>query len=145
MQLKSSQWLPVHAVAASAPGKTQRPKDAARAKQELGTLPEWNLADLYPGPDSPALKADLETSERAATAMQESYAGKLAALADGGKAGRRSRAPCGSTRRLSDLMGRIGSYASLRYAADTSDPARQKFFGDVQEKITAIYSKLAVL
>src|SRR6185436_8188646 len=28
------------------------------------------------------------------------------------------------------------------YAADTSDPARQKFFGDIQEKITTISSKL---
>ena len=43
---------------------------------------------------------------------------------------------------LSDLMGRIVSYASLLYAADTSDPARQKFFGDIQEKITTISSKL---
>ena len=39
-------------------------------------------------------------------------------------------------------MGRIVSYASLLYAADTSDPKRQKFFGDIQEKITAISSKL---
>ena len=39
-------------------------------------------------------------------------------------------------------MGRIVSYASLLYAADTSDPARQKFFGDIQEKITTISSKL---
>src|SRR5262249_1949906 len=43
---------------------------------------------------------------------------------------------------LSDLLGRIVSYASLLYAADTSDPARQKFFGDIQEKITTISSKL---
>ena len=43
---------------------------------------------------------------------------------------------------LDDLMGRIVSYASLLYAADTSDPARQKFFGDIQEKITTISSKL---
>ncbi len=142
MQLKSNQWLPVHAIAASASGKTQRPNDAARAKQELGRLPEWNLADLYPGPDSPALKADLETSERAATAMQESYAGKLVALADGGNGGEALARAVRQYEALSDLMGRIGSYASLRYAADTSDPARQKFFGDIQEKITTIYSKL---
>jgi len=40
------------------------------------------------------------------------------------------------------VMGRIVSYASLLYAADTSDPKRQKFFGDIQEKITGISSKL---
>ncbi len=31
---------------------------------------------------------------------------------------------------------------SLLYAADTSDPKRQKFYGDIQEKITAISSNL---
>ena len=47
-----------------------------------------------------------------------------------------------SSRLLNDLLGRIVSYASLLYAADTSDPKRQKFYGDMQEKITAISSKL---
>jgi oligoendopeptidase F len=142
MQLKPNHWLPAHATPASARGETKRPSDEARAKPAFGTLPEWNLADLYPGTDDPGLKADLATSERAATAMQESYAGKLAALADGGKGGKALARAVREYEALSDLMGRIGSYASLHYAADTSDPARQKFFGDVQEKITTIYSKL---
>ena len=43
---------------------------------------------------------------------------------------------------LNDLLGRVISYASLLYAADTSDPKRQKFYGDMQEKITTISSKL---
>jgi len=139
MQLKSIQWLPVHATAAPASGKVKRGSGEAPAKQ---TLPEWNLADLYSGPDSPALKANLETSERAAAAMQESYAGKLAALADGGKAGVALAQAVREFEALNDIMGRIVSYASLLYAADTSDPARQKFYGDIQEKITTISSKL---
>ncbi len=139
MQLKSIQWLPVHATAAPASGKVKRGSGEAPAKQ---TLPEWNLADLYSGPDSPALKANLETSERAAAAMQESYAGKLAALADGGKGGVALAQAVREFEALNDIMGRIVSYASLLYAADTSDPARQKFYGDIQEKITTISSKL---
>ena len=43
---------------------------------------------------------------------------------------------------LNDVLGRVVSYASLLYAADTSDPKRQKFYGDIQEKLTAISSKL---
>ena len=146
MQQKSLSWLAVHATAASARGKTKpksKPASApARGKSKLGALPEWNLADLYAGPDAPALKADLRTSERAADAMQEAYAGKLTALADGGKGGKALAKAVREYERLSDLMGRIVSYASLLYAADTSDPARQKFFGDIQEKITTISSKL---
>ena len=115
---------------------------ATPAKTELGPLPEWNLADLYSGPEAPELKADLATSDRAATAMQESYQGKLATLADGGKGGKALVQAVREFEALNDLLGRIISYASLLYAADTSDPKRQKFYGDIQEKITAISSKL---
>ena len=144
MQQRSLSWLAVHATAAAARGKTkQKPASAqARSKQKIGTLPEWNLADLYEGPDAPALKADLQASERAADAMHEAYAGKLTALADGGKGGKTLAKAVREYEALSDRMGRIVSFASLLYAADTSDPARQKFFGDIQEKITTISSKL---
>ena len=45
-------------------------------------------------------------------------------------------------RRSTNLLGRIGSYAGLVYAGDTSDPARGKFYGDTQEKLTAATSDL---
>ena len=38
---------------------------------------------------------------------------------------------------LDDLLGRIGSFAGLVHAGNTVDPARAKFYGDVQERITA--------
>ena len=38
---------------------------------------------------------------------------------------------------LDDTLGRIDSYARLVYAGNTTDPARAKFYGDVQERITA--------
>ena len=128
---------------ASTKGEAKSAKTAeAGGKAKLGKLPEWNLADLYQGPESPKLKTDLETSERAADAMQERYAGKLAALLDGGKGGAHLAQAVREFEALNDVLGRVVSYASLLYAADTSDPKRQKFFGDIQEKITAISSKL---
>jgi oligoendopeptidase F len=134
---------PTYAATAAAKGKAKRRALATtEAKPKLGKLPEWNLADLYEGPDAAELKADLATSERAADAMQERYAGKLAALLDGGKGGAGLAQAVREFEALNDTMGRIVSYASLLYAADTSDPKRQKFFGDIQEKITAISSKL---
>ena len=38
---------------------------------------------------------------------------------------------------LEDKLGRVISYASLIYAGDTTDPTRAKFYGDMQERITA--------
>ena len=134
MQRKSLQRLAVHATAESARGKAKPASRPGSPKEKLGALPEWNLKDLYSAPDAAALKADLEASERAAEAMQTNYAGKLAALADGGKGGKGLAKAVRDYEGLSDLMGRIVSYASLLYAADTSDPARQK--------ITTISSKL---
>ena len=133
---------PVFAATAAAKAKTKHPPAAAGGKPKLGNLPEWNLADLYNGPDAPELKADLASSESAADAMQSRYAGKLAKLLDGGKGGAEIAQAVREYEALNDVMGRIVSYASLLYAADTSDPKRQKFFGDIQEKITGISSKL---
>ncbi|WP_204267738.1 hypothetical protein, partial [Citrobacter koseri] len=44
--------------------------------------------------------------------------------------------------RLEDRLGRLASFAGLVYAGDTTDPVRAKFYGDIQEKITAISSHL---
>ena len=79
---------PLLAASASAKGAAKPREIAERGGEaKLGTLPEWKLADLYEGTDSPKLKADLQTSERAADSMQDRYAGKLAKLLDGGKGG----------------------------------------------------------
>jgi oligoendopeptidase F len=114
---------------------------ASRQESTLGVLPEWNLADLYPAPDSPAFIADLARAETECKAFSAAYRGKLAMLAkaDGGagvlEAVKRYEA-------LDDLMGRIASFAGLSYHADTSDPARAKFFGDTQEKMNAASTEL---
>lgn len=111
-------------------------KPAAKASK-LGALPEWNLTDLYPGIDAPELKRDLDRADADSVAFEEAYKGKLATLAKAPDAG---RALAGAVRRyeaLGDLLGRLGSFAGLFYAGDTSDPVRGKFYGDMQEKITA--------
>src|SRR4029077_5176888 len=38
---------------------------------------------------------------------------------------------------IDDRLGRLISYSSLVYAGNTTDPVRAKFYGDVQERITA--------
>jgi oligoendopeptidase F len=99
----------------------------------LGMLPEWNLADLYASMDAPELKRDLDRADADSIAFEQDYKGKLAALAAAGKlveAVKRFEA-------LDDLLGRLISYAGLVHAGDTVDPTRAKFYGDIQERITA--------
>ena len=43
---------------------------------------------------------------------------------------------------LDDLLGRLISYAGLVHAGNTVDPARAKFYADVQERITAASTHL---
>ena len=108
------------------------PKTKAEAK--LGNLPEWNLNDLYAGMDDPALQRDLAAGDAECAAFEGAFRGKLADLAAGG-----GKALAEAVKRyeaIEDRLGRLYSYASLLYAGDTTDPARAKFYGDVQERIT---------
>ncbi|MBA4612329.1 M3 family oligoendopeptidase [Stappia taiwanensis] len=109
--------------------------DAATASDEtLGPLPVWNLGDLYPAHDAPEVTADLEKAEREAAAFAARYQGKLAKIA--GRSGGELAAAIREMEALDDLMGRLASFAGLFYAGDTTDPVRQKFYGDIQDKLT---------
>ncbi|MGE3830461.1 MAG: M3 family oligoendopeptidase [Parvibaculaceae bacterium] len=99
----------------------------------LGSLPEWNLADLYESPDDPRFAADLLTSEEKAKVFADTYKGKLASLS-GDELGAAIRA----YDEWNDLIGRVASYASLYYVGDTTDPKRAKFYGDANAKFTDI-------
>ncbi|MEZ5776076.1 MAG: M3 family oligoendopeptidase [Hyphomicrobiaceae bacterium] len=108
------------------------------AASQLGELPEWNLADLYASPASPQIEADLDRARIDAIALKSSYQGKLAELA--GSDGLAE--PIRAYEALQDRLGRLGSFAVLHYSGDRSDPERSKFFGDMQEKLTAIGTDL---
>jgi len=114
-----------------------RPKRSA-----LGALPEWNLGDLYSGLDDPAIKRDLDRADTECAAFEEAYKGKLADIASGAGAGAALAAVVRRYEAIDDLMGRLGSYAGLVHAGNTVDPARTKFFGDVQERLTAASTHL---
>ena len=109
---------------------------------DLGALPQWRLDDLYQGMDSPRFAADLQRAAAEAASFATTYRGKLAELAKGADAGERLAAAVGAYEALQDLTGRILSYASLLYAGDASDVARAKFYGDAQEKVTALAGEL---
>ncbi len=68
---------------------------AARATSpaSYGSLPEWNLDDLYEGMKSPALKADLARADADSVAFEERYKGKLGEMAVADDAGKQLVVP----------------------------------------------------
>jgi oligoendopeptidase F len=115
---------------------------AAGRAAALGPLPEWNLNDLYKGIDAPEVVADLSRGDAECVSFEETYKGKLAAIAAAPDAGEKLAAAVKRFEAIEDLLGRVISFAGLVYTGDTTDPKRAKFFGDVQERITTASSHL---
>jgi len=105
------------------------------AVSDLGPLPEWNLGDLYPGPDSQAFRDDLDRAGREAQRFAEDFRGKLATLAASPDASEKLGGAVARYEALQDLFGRLMSYAGLLHAGDVSDPKRGKFYADAQSRI----------
>jgi len=103
----------------------------------LGALPEWNLADLYAGPESEELAADLEWAASAASAFAARYKGTLSQL-DGAELG----AAIAEFEDIDENLSRIGSYAQLVHAGNQSDPAVGKFYQEIHEQLNAISTHL---
>ncbi|MBJ6126503.1 M3 family oligoendopeptidase [Microvirga sp. BT325] len=118
------------------------PSSSGAAQTELGMLPEWNLSHLYPGMDSAELKGDLSRAEAECKAFAAAYRGKLDDMARGERASEKLDEVVKRYEALEDLLGRLMSYAGLVYSGDTTDPVRAKFYGDMQERLTAASTEL---
>jgi oligoendopeptidase F len=115
---------------------------AGSAATAAASLPEWNLADLYESVDSPQLKADLARAGTEVAGFGKDYRGRLAGLAAQSDASAALGAALARYESLQDLLGRLMSFAGLLYSGDTTDPARTKFYGDIQEKVTNASAQL---
>lgn len=105
--------------------------------QAVAELPTWDLADLYPAPDSPKLAADLDRADDAAQAFAAANAGRLAAMA-----GPALAAAIGEFERIEEILGRVMSYAQLLFSADSTDAAIGRFYQSMTERVTTISSHL---
>jgi oligoendopeptidase F len=112
------------------------PKDDAAGSMDLGLLPEWDLRDLYSAPDGADLKAEFAAVETRIAAF-EPLRGKVADL-DSEAFGRAIAA----YEVISEIMGKIGSYAQLYQAGDQSDAERGRFYQDTGERLTTLSGKL---
>ncbi len=100
-------------------------------------LPEWDLSDLYPGMDSPAVEHDFLAAERAAIASKERYEGKFA-----GMPGAELAEALAEYQRIEEIQGRLVSFASLMFSGDGTDPKLGQFYQSVTERVTALSSNL---
>ncbi|MCH8182978.1 MAG: M3 family oligoendopeptidase [Proteobacteria bacterium] len=107
------------------------------SRSDLGELPEWNLDDLYSGPDCAELRRDLETAGRAAEVFNQRYQGKVADLS-GDELGE----AVAEFDAQQDRLGRISSYAQLLHAGHVNDPSVGRFYQDTNERVTDITAEL---
>ena len=98
---------------------------------------EWNLADLYEGPDDPRIESELEEALAASQAFRERYRGKLGELS----AAELNDAVV-ELERIKSTSTRVETYARLRQAADSSDQARGALVQKVRERNTQIETEL---
>ncbi len=101
----------------------------------LGT--EWDLAPLVDGDAEGGVQRQLTEAGERAAAFAQAYAGRIGELD--------SPALALAMHELADvyeLVGKAGSYASLRFATDTAEPARGAMLQLVQEKATEIETLL---
>ena len=98
---------------------------------------EWDLGPLVDGQDGRGVERQLDEALERATAFAATYAGKLAELDSAGLASAMHELAA-----INELVGRAGSYASLRFATDTADAERGALLQRVQERATEIETKL---
>ncbi|MFP6776962.1 MAG: M3 family oligoendopeptidase, partial [Alphaproteobacteria bacterium] len=107
---------------------------------ELGELPRWNLSDLYAGPECKELQSDIADARDRARSLSESHAGKIASL-DGAVLGQL----IADYETVQEILGRLTSYAYLRYCTNMEDPDTAQFFQNMSEAATEISSDMLFL
>jgi oligoendopeptidase F len=97
----------------------------------------WDLSPLVDGDPKSGVQRQLEQALTRADDFATRYAGRLAELDAAALA-----AAMHELAALNELVGKAGSFASLRFSTDTADPERGALLQLVQERATEIETKL---
>jgi oligoendopeptidase F len=97
----------------------------------------WDLEPLVEGDGPEGVESRLNDALARGQAFATRYAGKLGDL-DGGGLAEAMQELAG----IYELVGRAGTYAALRFSADTADPANGALLQKAQERATAIETTL---
>jgi oligoendopeptidase F len=98
---------------------------------------EWDLEPLVHGRAEEGVDEQLSEATDIATRFSERYPGTVAELDAAGLA-----EAMHELERIYELVSRAGSYAHLRFATNTADPARGALLQRAQERGTAIETRL---
>jgi oligoendopeptidase F len=98
---------------------------------------DWDLSPLADGAGEAAVERQLGEATRRAERFATRYAGTVNDLTS-----ETLTAAMRELAQIEELVGKAGSYASLRFSTDTADPERGKLLQRVQEEATAIETKL---
>jgi oligoendopeptidase F len=109
----------------------------AKRSGGIGTLPRWNLDDLYSGPGSKVMARDLARAEKLAVAFEKANKGRIKSLS-GAKLG----ASVAEFEALDEILSKIMSYAQLQYACAVTDASVGQFFQTTSERVNAIATRL---
>ena len=113
--------------------------ESALADPELERT-EWDLDPLVDGRGEEGVDDQLASAEAIAADFAERYSGRVGELDATGLA-----AAMRELEEVYKLVSRAGSYAHLRFAADTSDPSHGALLQRAQERGTAIETNLLFL
>jgi oligoendopeptidase F len=97
----------------------------------------WDLDPLVDGEGAEGADRLLAEADERAARFAETYAGRVGEL-DGAQLA----AAMAELETIVDRLGRAGNYAMLRFAVDTADPANGALLARMQEKATAVETKL---
>ena len=98
---------------------------------------EWDLGPLVDGEERAGAERMLDEAKERSSKFAATYAGNVTQLDGAGL-----QTAMQELETINDLIGRAGSYASLRFATDTADPERGALLQLVQERATEIETLL---
>ena len=97
----------------------------------------WDLSPLVDGDEGSGVQRQLDEAQTRSDAFAAAYDGKLSELDSGGLAEAMHELAA-----INELVGKAGSFASLRFATDSDDPTRGALLQLVQERATGLETKL---
>ena len=108
-----------------------------KEQSQLGEMPEWDLSDLYSSASAKEIEKDLNSVKKLSESFASKYENKLSTLS-----ATEMLICLRSQEKITGLMGRLMSFAALRYYQMTTDVSRTKLLSDIQDKITQLSAKI---
>ena len=108
------------------------------SNNELSKMPLWDLSDLYSGINDPKIEEDLKNLGDRIDIFESKYKAKIFPITANGLY--RALVEYES---ISELMGKLGSFAYLKYAENLMVDENIKFYQRISEEITRLSAKLA--